>query len=264
MNENCLEIIGLSYLDIFSNFSVAFENGRFITISGPNNCGKTTLLRIIGNEIKVSNSILVYNKRIEDYKITELSNIINTVIPLEITFTQKTVEDELSYQLPVNLPKESRQKRIKEVAKIFKLTKFLTESVESLNEQSLIRLQLAISILNEPQIILIDDLNPYFEKKELMEIVNELKKLNIEKKVTIIMIVSNLNIALQSDYMYVINESKIVIEGSPISVLEKDNVLNKAGLNLPFMMDLSVKLKDYDLIKKIELDMDGMVDTLWN
>ena len=46
-------------------------------------------------------------------------------------------------------------------------------------------------------------------------------------------------------------------------MLQKDNVLNKVGLNLPFMMDLSVKLRDYDLIKNVELDMDRMVGTLW-
>ena len=46
-------------------------------------------------------------------------------------------------------------------------------------------------------------------------------------------------------------------------MLEKDNIINKAGLELPFMMDLSVKLRDYDLIKDIELDMEKMVDNLW-
>ena len=48
-----------------------------------------------------------------------------------------------------------------------------------------------------------------------------------------------------------------------MEVLEKDNILNKLGLRLPFMVDLSVKLKDYDLIKDIELNKNRMVDILW-
>ena len=92
----------------------------------------------------------------------------------------------------------------------------------------------------------------------------EIKEIKEEYGITVIMITSNLSTALMSDYMYVIDNSKIIIEGNPYNVLEKDNVLNKAGLNLPFMMDLSVKLRDYDLIKTTELDMDRMVDTLWN
>lgn len=74
----------------------------------------------------------------------------------------------------------------------------------------------------------------------------------------------NLNITINTDYIYVLNNSEIVLEGEPLSVLEKDNILNKVGLELPFMLDLSVKLRDYDLLKKTELDIDRMVDTLWN
>ena len=77
------------------------------------------------------------------------------------------------------------------------------------------------------------------------------------------MTTNNMDIALLSDYIYVISDSLILLEGSPLEVLQKDNVLNKLGINLPFMMDLSVKLRDYDLIKDIELDMDRMVDVLW-
>ena len=77
------------------------------------------------------------------------------------------------------------------------------------------------------------------------------------------MMTNNMDIALLSDYIYVFSDSLVLLEGFPLEVLQKDNVLNKLGINLPFMMDLSVKLKDYDLIKDIELDMDRMVDLLW-
>ena len=52
-------------------------------------------------------------------------------------------------------------------------------------------------------------------------------------------------------------------EGFPLEVLKQDNKLNKLGLELPLMVDLSVKLHDYDLLKDIIIDMDRMVDTLW-
>ena len=54
-----------------------------------------------------------------------------------------------------------------------------------------------------------------------------------------------------------------MIEGNPKEIIEKDNIMNKAGLNLPFMIDLSVKLRDYELINSIEQDKDRMVDLLW-
>lgn len=264
MNNNCLEILGLNYHNIFNNFSICFAEKQFITITGPNNCGKTTLLRIIGNNLPTHNTILLYGKKIEEYKITELNQIIKTIIPLEIGFTQKTVEEELYYQLPVGLSKEDKKRLLKNVVKRFKLTKVLNKSTNDLSEEEIVRVQLSLAIIISPKILLLDDLNNYFNKKDLLELVDTLKKIAHEEQITIIMATVNLDCTVNVDYLYVIDNSEIVLEGEPLMILEKDNILNKAGLELPFMMDLAVKLRDYDLIKEIELDMDRMVDKLWN
>ena len=63
--------------------------------------------------------------------------------------------------------------------------------------------------------------------------------------------------------MYILDEGKVALEGIPLEVLEKDNIINKIGLNIPFMIDLSVKLRDYDLIEDIELDKNRMIEKLW-
>lgn len=84
-----------------------------------------------------------------------------------------------------------------------------------------------------------------------------------ENEISIIMTVSNLEDSLSGDYLYIIKDSKVVLKGKPIDVLEKDNVINKIGLELPFMIDLSVKLRDYELITNIETDMDRLVNILW-
>lgn len=263
MTGNCIEILGLNYESLFTNFSVAFEDKKFITIAGPNNSGKTTLIRIISNQIVTPSSVLIYGIRKEDYRVTDLSNIVRTVIPKEFEFTQETVEDELSYQLPLDMPLAEKKKIIKQISHQLKITKELTEPVDKISEESLICLQIALALINNPKILIIDDLSPYFEQKKLTEIVKNLKKINQERKITIILITSNLELCLESDYTYIINNSEIVVEGTPIDVIQKDNVVNKAGLNIPFMVDLSVKLRDYDLIKELELDMDRMVNTLW-
>ena len=80
---------------------------------------------------------------------------------------------------------------------------------------------------------------------------------------TIIYTTIHLEESVYSDYLYFINNNKIVLEGKPLDILQKDNIINKIGLELPFMVDLSVKLKDYELIKDLELDPERMVDNLW-
>ena len=80
---------------------------------------------------------------------------------------------------------------------------------------------------------------------------------------TVIITVTNLEISIDTDYLYIIDKGNLELSGKPLEVLEKDNIINKIGLNIPFMIDLSVKLRDYDLITDIETDYDRMIEALW-
>ena len=264
MLKNIIEIIGLDYLNVFENFCLGIEENKLISICGPNNCGKTTLLRILDRQIDINNTIVIDNMKIEDYKITELSSLIKTIIPKEIVFISNTVEEELNFYLEQSvLNKEEKAKLHKKIVKELKLTKILSKEIRYLDDNEIIKLQLATALLVNPKIILIDNIGINIEKKEMINILNFLKEYQQIKPTTIVLVTSCLEEALLTDYMYVISDSQIQIEGIPIEIIQKDNIMNKAGLNLPFMTDLSVKLRDYDLLKDIEQDKERMVELLW-
>lgn len=263
MSENIIEIIGLTYKNIFNDFSLGIEENKFITIAGPNNCGKTTLLRMLDNQIEINNTFTLYDIKLEDYKLTDLYQIMKIIIPGETNYVKNTLEEELNYYLDqMNLSKEDKTSRYKKVIKELKLSKYQSVKLDTLSIKETIKVQLALALIYKPSIIFIDDISVYFDKKEITSIIEILKQYQ-QENTTIVLITSSLEIALLSDYLYVINESKIMIEGNPIEIIEKDNIMNKAGLNLPFMIDLSVKLRDYELVNCIEQDKDRMVDLLW-
>ena len=81
---------------------------------------------------------------------------------------------------------------------------------------------------------------------------------------TLLITTINLEISLYTDFIYIIDQGKIALNGTPFNVLQKDNTINKIGLSLPFMIDLSVKLRDYELVDELETDIDRMIDKLWN
>ena len=68
---------------------------------------------------------------------------------------------------------------------------------------------------------------------------------------------------LYFDNVVVINEGQVLISDNPNNVLKCDNDLAKAGLVIPPMIDLSLKLGFYNLMDEIITDVDGMVDKLW-
>ena len=253
--NNLIKINNLNYPNLFENLSLNIENNKFVVISGPNSCGKTTLIRILNREIITDSDITIMSRNINDYKIEDYSKIIQCIIPLEIEFQETTIKEELYYYTNLN--------NIEKIIKKLKVDKFYEKNICELSKKEIILSQLIIALASNSKIILIDDLGGYFSLDEIKEIFKILKKYLEENNMNIIYATVNLEEILNADYIYIINDKKIAISGETLEVLQKDNILNKIGLNLPFMVDLSVKLKDYELIDDIELNTARMVDLLW-
>lgn len=262
--ENIIEINNLNYKNIFSNFSISLPKNKFISIAGSNNCGKTTLVRILDKEIKTSSEILINAKPISQYKITEYYKTVRTIIPKEYINTFATIEEELNNNLDqLFISKEEKNKRIKSIYKNLSLNRIKKDNITELSIEDFIRLQIAVAVSSMPKILIIDDISPYFSEEEILEVISYFKYLVSNYDLSIILITSRLDDVITSDYLYIIHDSSIILEGNPIDVMKKDNILNRIGLKVPFMIDLSVKLQDYALIDNIELDIDRMVDKLW-
>lgn len=262
---NIIEINKLNYLNVFSDFSTSFEKNKLTTISGPNNCGKTTLLKILSKKINSNSDIIINNNNINDYKINEYYKLVKSVIPLEEEFINYTVEEELQYTVDrLFLNKEEKNSRIKSIIKNLYLNGIRKKEIKDLNDKEFILLQLADSIITTPKILLIDDLSPYLDSEEIKKIIIFLKSIISKYDMTIIINSLRLEDIIETDKIMIINNSEVILEGNPIDILQKDNILNKAGIKVPFMIDLSVKLKDYNLIDEVELDMNRMTNKLWN
>ena len=249
MKKEIIEIKNINFSNVWINFAISFFKNTFTIISGPNNCGKTTLIRILEEKIR---------KELDSF------STIKTIIPEEIIFTTNSVKEEIELYLEgTNNTAEAKNKEYKNIIKKWKLTKVEKEDPKQLDTKNKIRMQLALAIIKKPSILLLDCITTPFSREEKIEILKEIKKYQIEEKSTVIMTTHILEDSLIGDALYIIKNNEIILQGSPLEVLEKDNIINKAGLNLPFMIDLSVKLKDYNLLQETELDMNKMVELLW-
>ena len=108
--------------------------------------------------------------------------------------------------------------------------------------------------------IVIDGLLEFLNNSLKMKLIEYLKKHNV----LYVNITTNMEETLFSDYLVVLNDSKIAIEGNTLSVLREEKILKKLGFNLPFMVDLSIQLGYYNLVDNIYLDKEKLVSNLWN
>lgn len=256
--EKFLELKNLNYLDLFQNLSLSFPKQKFISLSGPNNCGKTTLIRILNGEISSTKSLTFKDKIVEENNIDDYFQSVQSIIPEELKFLYETLDEEI-----LSFLTKANKEEYNYLLKALHLSKLKSISFNDLSLKELIKIKLLLILINCPKVLLLDDIGRFFSQEEFKEITTCLKKYQDIKKLTIILTTSNLEETLFTDYLYVIYNGEVFLEGEPLDILIKDNVLNKIGLQLPFMVDLSVKLQDYNLIEEVELDMNRMVDKLW-
>ena len=95
---------------------------------------------------------------------------------------------------------------------------------------------------------------------EKMEIFKLLKKQNI----SYINVTGNVEDAIYSDYIFVYDGNKLVLEGNRNEVLKEEKTLKRLGYGLPFVVDLSIQLNYYDIFNKVYYDLDELVGALWN
>jgi len=261
--KKLVTVRNLNYLDILKNINLDIETGSLIAISGPNNCGKTTLIKLLSGLLPEEQSIFFEKKLLSDRSQIKRKESIGFIIPsMEVPFTFDSIEEEMLFALG-SLEKENKKKRYKDIMALLKLRAGRKNSTSTLTPFLKTKLLLALVLAKKPQIIYLDDICAELTREEAKEILTILKTINQKEHITIVMTTSNLEEVVDLDMLYILEQGEILLQGKPLEVLKEDSMLAKMGLTLPFMVDLSLKLKYYDLLEKVELDMDGLVNTLW-
>ena len=255
--DTLLEINISKYNELFNNLKINIKKNTISAISGPNNCGKTTLIKIIDRLIKTENEIIINDKYIEEYSNEEYSSLVQSVIPEYISFHENTLKEELLYI-------DSEEAKINYLIKLFKIGKIINKNIKNLNTKELVLFQIIKAISKSNNLVIMDNIDEYFTKEELNKLYKNFYSCIDKYNMTFVITCLNLDSVVLLDELFIIDKGKTKIYGRPLEVLEKDNVLNKIGLELPFMVDLSVKLRDYDLIKEIELSKEKLIEILWN
>jgi len=264
-----LEINHLKYSypneSLFNDLNLSIEENTFTTIIGNNKSGKTTLIKLICGLLNSKNSIVAGYAYVNNARIHDNSRFFGVVFSdVDNKFLFETVYKEMAFPLEnLNKKVEEIEEKILSISKEFNITTLLDKKIEDLTNSEKQELLVVISLLHEPKVLLLDNCFSMMNKKTKEKIILNLKKRIINKELTVILTTTNLEDIIESDYTFVLHNGDIVMEGESKSVLREEKVLNHVGLELPFMIDLSLKLEFYNLLEEEITDMDRMVDTLW-
>ena len=250
---------------IFDNFNLEIEPGSWVTIAGPNGAGKTTLVKILAGLEKSYADITIFNKPLNKKNMHEIRSNIGFVFDNpDNFFACETVLDELAFSLEnLGVYPETIKKKIKEVSSLLKIDDLLNENPYDLSGGEKQKVVLACALMLEPRILILDEAFLMIDVNEREVILKTLKEYNRKKRVTIISFTHNLDESIYSDRLIILNNGIITIDGSFPEVFCEERVMRKIGLEVPFAIELSEKLKVYNLIDDLELDLERLVSLIW-
>jgi energy-coupling factor transport system ATP-binding protein len=267
--SNIIKISNLSFRYqnkfVFDKFDLNIRDGEWVSIVGPNGSGKSTLVKILVGLLEADCKIMIDNLDLCKENYMHIRKKIGVVFEnADDSFVAETVADDLAFTLE-NLAYDPREidRIIKDTAALFKIEHLLEKEPHLLSGGEKQKVALAAALVAQPKILIVDDALEMVDEQSKSDILKILTDLHKNKHLTIITITHDLEETYNADRMVVINNGNLLIEGPVKEVLQEDKIFSRIGLEVPFMVDLSLKLKLYGLIDRIILDMDEMVNTLW-
>ena len=214
------------------NISLSFEDKKISVIVGFSGSGKTTLLHTIAGLLGYPNQEIYGDIYFDDTDVTGLSTKDRNISMVSQSFSvypHLTIYDNIAF--PLKLYKWDRGKideAVKYIAKELDIYHCLSRKPKHISIGQAQRASLARSLVKKPSVLLLDEpLSNLDEitKRSTRKLIKEtVKKLGI----TLIYVTHNFEDALYlADNIYVINDGKLEISGSPIDVYNSDSEIIK-------------------------------------
>lgn len=218
---------------VLTNIHFTMDAGKIYGFIGPSGAGKTTLVRMIaGMESTTMGSIYIMDKKVPDL---ELSQHVGFMAQSDALYMDLTGRENLKFFASLYQMKRNKiNERIAYTSQLVGLQDELGKKVSNYSGGMKRRLSLAIALLHNPNILILDEPTVGIDPELRQSIWHELHLLKEEGK-TIIITTHVMDEAERCDYIAMIKEGSILAEGTPSQLKERyhthtfDNVFIQAG-----------------------------------
>lgn len=224
--------------NMLENISFKVEKGETVAFIGSTGSGKSTLVNLIPRFYDATyGEVLVDGVNVKNYKLEELNNRLGYVSQKPIIFSG-TVSSNISYGL-VNNKKVSKSK-IEEASKVAQASEFIEKMEDKYNSSisrsgtnisggQKQRLSIARAIARDPEIYIFDDTFSALDYKTDTTLRKELKKHT--KDATTLIVAQRIGTIKNADKIIVLNEGKIVGQGTHKELLKTCDVYKEIALS---------------------------------
>ncbi|MGI6069466.1 MAG: energy-coupling factor transporter ATPase [Blautia sp.] len=229
------------------NVSLDVKEGDFVAILGHNGSGKSTLAKHMNALLIPTEGTLWVDsqdtaKEEELWKIRQKAGMVFQNPDNQIIGT--VVEEDVGFG-PENMgvPTDDIWKRVDDSLEKVGMIAYRNHSPNKLSGGQKQRVAIAGVMAMRPRCIILDEPTAMLDPNGRKEVLKAVRELNQQEKVTVILITHYMEEVIFADEVYVMDEGKVVMRGTPREIFSQVDRLKELRLDVPQVTLLAHELK---------------------
>lgn len=216
------------------------EKGSFVALLGHNGSGKSTLAKIISAILLpeegrvVVDGMTVTDEDLSDEDILKLHKKVGMVFQNpDNQLVATVVEEDVAFG-PENLgiePEEIRR-RVDDAMALMGISEYARHAPSKLSGGQKQRVAIAGLMAMEPQCMILDEATAMLDPRGRKEVMDTVLRLNREKGITVLHITHHMDEAALADRVVVIDDGRVLLDGTPGEVFSKVGLMQSVGLEV--------------------------------
>lgn len=229
------------------NVNIDIKSGDFVAVLGHNGSGKSTFAKhlnalvmptegtvyVDGMDTKDADNTLKVRQTAGMVFQNPDNQIVGTLVDEEVGFGPENI----------GVPTEEIWERVEKSLKAVGMYKFRNASPNKLSGGQKQRVAIAGIVAMKPKCIVLDEPTAMLDPLGRKEVIHVLHELNKKEGVTIILITHYMEEVIDADHVFVMDNGKVVMEGTPRQIFSQVDKLKELRLDVPQVTELAYELK---------------------
>lgn len=231
--------------------NIEVEEGQFIAVLGHNGSGKSTFAKHLNALLTPSEGTVWVDGRdtSKDENILDIRKEAGMIFQNpDNQIVAGVVEEDVAFG-PENIgvPTEEIWERVGKSLEAVGMTAYRYHSPNRLSGGQKQRVAIAGVVAMEPKCIIMDEPTAMLDPNGRKEVLNTVHRLNRQKGVTVILITHYMEEVIDADYVFVMDDGRVVMQGTPRDIFSQVDTLLEYGLDVPQITRLAWELKQEGL-----------------
>lgn len=220
---------------VLKDVCIELAESEMLGVVGPNGAGKSTLIRCIDRIlVPQKGSIVLDGRDIKELRLLELAKKMGYIPQSTSQIFPATVFDTVLMGRRPHLGWRSSEKdteKVLEMLQMLNIEEFAMRDINELSGGQQQKVFIARALTQEPDVLLLDEPTSNLDIRHQLEVMDIIKNIVIEKELSAIMAIHDLNLASRyADRIVMMNSGKIFSAGDPVSVLTPANIKRVYGV----------------------------------